>query len=251
MRFFLLLLLTPLLLTPLSAPADQSADNPAHLPHRDCGTDAMPLGRDVVYAWNENLDGTACRSASIAPTGHAGVVRVDVDIRSGGYDAGVARSTMPARVDRTFDAKPLIANCNVQLSGNGHWWAGPKFVICKQRRWTSLDGNWECYIIEDADMPPADLMRMMKAEYVGRQIVHGDVYLHYTKPWENWQQAIAIRENYRTGGAMHFGPIVKYWRENLPMPNWYMHSPKVGLETTGQMKGFFEWTDIQTSNIVR
>lgn len=235
----MILFLAVLLLAPLQTPDFGP----------DCGTEPMELGRDVVYAWSEKLDGSACRTGSVTADGSAQTVRVEINVASGGYDAGVARNTLPEKVDRTFKAEPLHAHLDVELEGSGHWWAGPKFCICKTPDWQGLEGNWECYIIESADLSPRDLMGIMKATYRGKTIVDGDVYLHYSKPWESWQQLIAIRETYRDEGAMNFAPIVEHWRKNLGLPNWYMHSPKVGLETTGQIKGHFEWTNIQTSDL--
>lgn len=231
------LILALLLLAPLGEP--------------DCGTEPIILGRDAVYAWSDQLKGSACRTGSVSGTGRAGHVRVDIDVASGGYDAGVARNTMPQKVDQVFHAKPLYAKLDVQLTGNGHWWAGPKFCICKTSDWQGLGGNWECYIIESADLPPDELMAMMKATYRGQTIVDGDVYRHYSKPWQSWQQLIAIREQYRSEGEMNFSPIVEHWRTNFDLPNWFMHSPKVGLETTGQIKGHFEWTKIETSDLAQ
>ena len=239
---------TLLLILVLSTAANaQSRRNSLSGPR--CDTDTIVVGHDAIYAWSQELDGSACRYFNGVEK--AGTVRVEVDIRSGGYDAGVARNTGPVKVDDARDAPPLRANLRIDLSGEGHWWAGPKFVICREPEWVSLDGNWECYIIESADLPPTELMAMMQATYRGRQVVNGRVYLHYTKPWESWQQAIAIRETYGDEPSMPFAPLVRYWRENLGVPNWYLHSPKVGLETTGDIRGSFEWSNIQTTDITQ
>ena len=249
--YFLLLVPPAPTSTPTTGAPSSGVVTDASHSSADCGTDPVVLGDDVVYAWSSELVGSACRTTDVNRDNRAGTVRVDIDVTSGGYDAGVAANTMPVRVDQTADAPPLSATTTVDLRGEGHWWAGPKFCICETPKWIGLEGNWECYIIEDADMPPADLMNMLGGTYRGRQIVNGDVYLHYTKPWMQWQQAIAIRQTYRQSGDMHFAEIVRYWRDNLDVPNWYMHSPKVGLETTGQIKGHWQWTDIQTSDLTK
>ncbi len=212
-----------------------------------CDTKIIHSGNNSIYAWQQDLVGTACRTWGR----RAGWVQVDVDIESGGYDCGVATSELPERIRHVFGASPLQAKLTVKLRGEGHWWAGAKFCVCKTEKWQGLPGNFECYVIESAEMPREELMKVMQATLRGKSTVDGDVYFHYTKPWEQWHQYIAIRETYRDEGAIHFATILRHWHETLDLPDWYCHSPKVGLETTGENRGMFRWDGIVTSKIHR
>ena len=220
-----------------------TAQTDAKMVGSDCTTDIVRAGSNAIYAWSLNLDGKACRRWNRDGT----TVRVDVDINRGGYDAGVARNEMPTRLSGSFDAPPLRARLDVDLRGEGTWWAGPKICVCQTRDWKGLDGNYECYIVEDAKKSPEALAEFFGNHYRGQSVVDGAVYKHYTRPWEGWQQIIAIRQTYRQTGPMNYGEILRYWHDELDLPDWYLHNPKVGLETWNENRGHFQWSDIETS----
>ena len=163
---------------------------------------------------------------------------------SGGLDTALARPE---------DEKPTVAQVSddltvcfaydVQLQGDGSWWAGPKISV----NWDHDGGGdgmagWhETYVIEVASDDPATFEAKMKeywdVTFLGETVQDGSVYRHFYFPFETWDQYRAIRQDYRTEGATSIGPILRAWQAGgLPSEETF-DGVKVNIETYGKIAG--------------
>ena len=171
------------------------------------------------------------------------VLTMSQSAKTGGLDTALAtgEDELPAVRDVSDDLVVCFAY-DVDLEGEGHWWAGPKISVNWNRdAAVEVDGWHETYIVELADDSPAEIEARMidyfDARFIGETVQDGGVYRHFTFPFEDWDQYWAIRQEYRTEGGTSIGPILALWQENGLPGDEPFDGVKVNIETYGPMAG--------------
>ena len=207
----------------------------------NCEPGGISLGAYRLSAWkSDKFDGSACRIYD-EPLSQ---FKVSVDVRKGGYDAGLGQPTKSVLLDEISPSLTLTTTFtqSVATVGNGRWWIGPKTIISKTAGWESLKGNYECYVIDKASEAPDKLLDKVggtNKTYRGQSVHNGSVYKHYSLDIDDFQQIWSIRQNYRDGGTTDVGAIQTQWRKLGLVPNVYSLGWKYNVEFAGQNKGEF------------
>ena len=162
---------------------------------------------------------------------------------SGGLDTALARPEGEnATVAQVSDDLTVCFAYDVQLTGDGSWWAGPKISV----NWGEGDRNgmagWhETYVIEIASDDPATFEAKMKeywdVTFLGETEQDGSTYRHFYFPFEEWDQYRAIRQDYRSAGATSIGPILDIWQAGGLPSDEVFDGVKVNIETYGPVSG--------------
>lgn len=162
---------------------------------------------------------------------------------TGGLDTALATAEgeLPAVADVSDDLVVCFA-FEVDLEGEGHWWAEPKISVNWNRDAETETTGWhETYVVEVADDAPDVIEARMKdywdVTFLGETVQDGSVYRHFTFPFEDWDQYWAIRQDYRTEGATSIGPILAIWQEGGLSSTEPMDGVKINIETYGPMAG--------------
>jgi Glycosyl hydrolases family 11 len=208
------------------------------------GTTTIDTGNHKVYAWQQS--GQFAGGVTRITTGDITKVRAEYGQTAGGYDFGVAKDAGSKRVDTVASNVTMGGSLSVGLNGSGKYWAGPKFDIIETQTFQGLSGNYECYIVESWTQSNAsqfvgyigNLTYRYEASY------NGATYKVYTKPYSSWTQIYSVRQSKRFGGTVNIGQHLRDWRSRGIVPNWYMASPKMGIETFGQFNGSVEYTNL-------
>ena len=163
--------------------------------------------------------------------------------KEGGLDTALAtdEGELPA-VGEVSDDLTVCFAYDVDLEGEGHWWAGPKISVNWNRDDEVETSGWhETYIVEIADDDPAQIEARMKdywdVTFIGETEHDGSTYRHFTFPFEEWDQYWAIRQDYRAEGATSIGPILALWQEHGLPSDEPFDGVKVNIETYGPMEG--------------
>ena len=163
--------------------------------------------------------------------------------QTGGLDTALATAEgeLPP-VGEVSDDLVVCFAYDVDLEGEGHWWAGPKISVNWNRDAEVETTGWhETYIVEVADDAPDVIEARMKdywdVTFLGETEQDGSVYRHFTFPFEEWDQYWAIRQDYRTEGATSIGPILAKWQEGGLSSTEPMDGVKINIETYGPMAG--------------
>ena len=192
---------------------------------------------------SKGFDGNACREI----TGEGTNSLVTVDIEEGGFDAGVARvgNTPGIRVDDVESFGKISSTVDVDLDGSGMWWVGPKIDFWKYRDTSTIDGWYENYVIENASRSPQEYHERLtnRGTYLGQTNHDGSTYNHYLATHNNWHQFFAVRQNYRSSGSVSMDTIIDMWRNN-GLPNNYIGWLKTNIETSGEVDGTVEMSNI-------
>ncbi len=169
---------------------------------------------------------------------------------SGGWDATVARNSPTLnQVWETDHSKQVKYRAAINLDANvdGHWWSGAKIVISKTWFWDVLD--YECYIIENSDLSPAELAANFGNDFIeaswAKPSWHGGrKYKHYTNTLDNGiKQVWSIRQGFPAKVLNHVetipvGSIQEKWMDKGLVPWWYYPLGwLVFLETEGENNG--------------
>ena len=212
----------------------------------DCGTGKVTVGPWTLPTWRNNFVGSkSCRYFDNPFT----YLTVDMDMTSGGYDAGFGKSNTATKVDSLSQNLTVKADITkiIEPTGTGHWWSGPKTIISTTPNYTSLDYNYECYIVELAELSPSELIKNVGgAETRVRKndiVVNGGTYQTWTIEFGKIHQIWSIRSSYRNGGTTAVGAIQKGWRNQGLVPNAYSLGWKYNIEFTGQNKGKIRFTN--------
>jgi hypothetical protein len=208
----------------------------AHAVSENCGTGGVYLSNHSLFAWKSgNFSGSGCRKWE----GDVSYLSAVVNMTAGGYDAGVGRAGVSSKkVDSIAIGQAVEGKFNYSVSGNGHWWAGPKTIISSTSNYTGLDGQYECYIIERAEKGPNDLVSYFGGTYKGQGTYDGSVYKHYTTKYGKINQIWSVRQSYRNGGYTSVGYIMKDWRKLGIVPNWYCLGWKYNVEYNSANNGY-------------
>lgn len=172
---------------------------------------------------------------------------VEVNQESGGFDTAVLRSFPETHVDDIREDVRVGAKIDVV---KGKWWVGPKCAVRKPGS-RGLTGNYENYVVENCSVPPDEYhaQRLSNIErkggaYLGTTTQDGSTYRHYRIKHREWEQFWAVRQDYRTSGAVSMKPIFEIWRKN-GLPNQVITNVRINLETSGNMKGTVRFTDAE------
>jgi hypothetical protein len=209
-------------------------------------------------AWTLNFAGSHTRSYDNTP----GYYRCDFDQTNngGGYDITIGRNTTGGtRVDScpvTLGANSSIDKKSV--TGNGYWWSGYKAIISSTEYYSGLDGQWECYIVENSSLSSSALVtRLGYLTYQGQATYDGSNYKHYKGviPGSTINQMWSIRDNYRDSGWCSVGYIQQKWRTYGVPNNWNLGWGRY-VEFAGKQKGYFEFKNFnlpwnQSASVLR
>ena len=202
------------------------------------------IGKHESATWsNREFDGDIRREI----TGDVSNFSLTADIEKGRFDTGIAAVNPKVRVDE-IDFGNMSSNINVDLDGDGNWWAGPKIDI-RQNKSGGTAGWYENYVIENASRTPQEYHKRLgtNGTFLGQTNDDGVTYNHYfmNHPDRDWKQFWAVRQNYGSSSSIDLDNIVDFWRDN-GLPNNYVSALKVNLETTGELNGE---VDINNLNI--
>lgn len=175
---------------------------------------------------------------------------VEVNQQSGGFDTAVLRSFPETRVDDIRQDVRVAARIDAQIDVvKGKWWAGPKCAV-RTPGSRGLTGNYENYVVENCSVAPDEYhaQRLSSIErkggaYLGTTTQDGSTYRHYRIKHKEWEQFWAVRQDYRTSGAVSMKPIFEMWRKN-GLPNQVVTNIRINIETSGEMKGQVRFTDL-------
>ncbi|MEM8865334.1 MAG: hypothetical protein AAGF31_07260 [Planctomycetota bacterium] len=127
---------------------------------------------------------------------------------------------------------------NLLPIADGYWWMGPKTCITKQKSWETLDDNYECYLVDNSNLKPEDLVKKLGLEYVSEGEYDGSTYKHYKVELGKIHQVWSIRQEYRNEGWSSVNWIQRQWMlDGLVPGDHYNLGWKANLETA---RGFAE-----------
>lgn len=213
---------------------------------KSCKKERLNTGTHRSTVWtNRKFAGTFCREI----IGDVENFKVILDAKTGGFDTSVMRQNPSIQVDDlvvggNFRTKVSSKINIVKLKGSGNWWVGPKLGT-----WSSPSvgtGTWhENYVVENASRSPQwyDKNFTGRGKYLGQTKQNGSRYKHYFVKHKSWGQFWAVRQNYRSDGSVSMAPILKMWRKN-GLPNDYVSTVKVNVETSGKLKGTIKISQI-------
>lgn len=225
---------------------------------KDCYTRAYVINGKRLSAWrgsnySNSRDGGwgACRIWDAAAT----FLKVNFD-HFGGYDAGIGVSGTPRQIrelytDGAWRARYMKATYTVtSVSSNrqrywGHFYMGPKAVIISTSRYTTLDYNYECYIIEYSSRSVAGFKTWLKSVggwKVANSYHNGKNYSHFRRNHGKIRQIFAVRDTWRPkGGRTDVNRIVTSWLDHGVIEKrhsgYYLSGWKHNLETGNRLKG--------------
>ena len=191
------------------------------------GTDQLFVDRINSPVWEHDFVGSKYRELS------SNGLFVDLEQRSGGFDTAIQGDYSIARVDQVSNDYAIAARLRVDGGGSGEWWYGPKLSV----NWVTDCGDsngcagwFENYVIEKANISPAEYDARLGHGYLGSTFQDGSEYKHYRTEFSNWVQFYAIRQDYRNRGTTTIKPIFEMWRAN-GLPNLRVDSVRINLET--------------------
>ncbi len=195
--------------------------------------------RSTVWT-NDKFDGDFSRKI----TGDVTNFMVDIEATTGGFDTAIAKRNSAIPVDKINSQTRIFSTIEVNLNGSGNWWVGPKFAV-RMNLSQGLDGNYENYVVENASRSPQEYHDKFtrQGKYLGQTNHNGSVYKHYYKRHNTWGQFWAIRQNFRQTGVVNIKPILNKWRNN-GLPNGYLPTVRVNLETSGAVSGSVQMSEI-------
>ena len=205
---------------------------------QDCtSTSHHVTGEHRVSAWKGGtFTGTACRTWD----GDISYLWVNVNQTAGGFDAGVSKNVIGGHIASTIGINQQMSYISdTDFSGSGTWWFGPKVGFLDSQYYTTLDGNYECYVVDDANVPPGEMpARFQLGNPVGESTHNGSLYKHYAIDFGLIHQVWSVRQVYRTSGTSSVGRIKQKWIDlGLVPANHYMYGWKLNVETAGELSG--------------
>lgn len=221
----------------------QSAPIEAPVSPINTTTDHFEFGEFTSSVWvSETFSGTHTRQFR----GQALHFGVDQTATEGGLDVGLLR--IDHDPEPVISAKQDLTVCStydVDLSGEGRWWAGPKISVNWQGDEAAKqngDDWYENYIIEIASSSPDALHDIFTGDYFkGEELpstaLAGSTYRHYKIRFHSWWQFWSIRQDYRRSGSLPIEPIVDVWIANGLPTERVFDGVKANIETYGPISG--------------
>ena len=167
-----------------------------------------------------------------------------------GFDAGAGWNTYGGtKVNRLIDTNKNEVNQGVyykfqhtiSAQGSGFWIQGPKTIISSTQYYSGLDRQYECYIVDSANISSDEIVRRYGLNSQGESKHGGKVYKHYTRTLQAGNdtiyQVFSIRQGYRgnrSTGWTSTNWIMRQWQRRGMVPGHYYNLGwKVNLETDG------------------
>lgn len=165
---------------------------------------------------------------------------------NGGLDVGLSKPGIkPAPVAAVLPQSSVCSSYDIDLSGDGRWWAGPKISV----NWQGIEsakGNgddwYENYVVEIASTSPDELHDILTDDYFSPEILPdtvwaGATYRNYKIRFHDWWQFWSVRQDYRKTGTLPVKPVLSFWAEHgLPTQRKF-DGVKANIETYGQIRG--------------
>ena len=164
----------------------------------------------------------------------------------GGIDIGLHDTNSPARaVSEMSGSTAFCSSYDIDLRGEGRWWAGPKISVNWQGDESAKqngDDWYENYIVEIASSTPDELDTIFtgdyfKAEVLPETIIEGARYKHYKIRFHDWWQFWSVRQDYRETGTVPITLILEVWKANGLPENRLLDGIKANIETYGDITG--------------
>lgn len=208
----------------------------------NCIKENIDTGLHNLPVWtSDSFEGTFCRKI----IGDVDYLEITINENAGGFDTAVTINNSPTLVDDIAPGLMVSATIKVELENSGNWWVGPKFSV-REDVSQGLEGNYENYVVENASRTPEEYDERLTRNdgiYLGETNQNGSIYKHYVKPHRTWDQYWAIRQDYRESGTVSLNPILEMWRNNN-LPNEYLRTIRVNIETSGPVNGIATMTSI-------
>ena len=164
----------------------------------------------------------------------------------GGLDVGLSEVAFePDGVKPAIADLAVCSSYDIELTGPGRWWAGPKISVNWQGDEAAKqngDDWYENYIVEIASSTPDELHAIFtgdyfKAEELPTTTIAGVSYRHYKIRFHSWWQFWSVRQTYRQTGTVPVASIVDVWiTHGLPAERIF-DGVKANIETYGPVEG--------------
>lgn len=171
---------------------------------------------------------------------------VDQSDLRGGLDVGLSKPGIKpsAAADVRYGSK-ICSTYDIDLSGEGRWWAGPKISVNWQGEESAKqngDDWYENYIVDIASTSPAELHDILTDDYFSPEILPdtvwaGATYRNYKIRFHDWWQFWSVRQDYRETGTVPVKPILEFWAEHGMPDSRKFDGVKANIETYGQLTG--------------
>ena len=219
-------------------------------------TNSRVYAKHFISAWTQNFNGWHCRTWDGNDNNKVWYLWVNFEqkntSKSSGYDAGIGRNVSAGtkvsrlqkddRINRGmyFKAQPKLTTNN-----GGYWWMGPKTIISSTQYYSGLDGQYECYVVDNSNYSQADLVKELGLKWKSNGRYDGSNYNHYYKSLGKINQVWSIRDNYRNEGWSSCNWIQNQWQASGLVPGHYYNLGwKINFESAGKVKGEIGFTNL-------
>ena len=203
---------------------------------------------------SSDFDGTQTRRM----TGNTLVVDMEQRAKTGGLDAGVGLEADPRPAVATLHADTRACfDFDMDVSGEGRWWAGPKISVNWQDDgdYHGMSGWYENYVVEAASTSFDDILDGItgygQGVFLGTTEQDGATYHHYRAKHSDWTQFWSVREGWRDSGTTSIRPILDMWVEGGLPEDLPVDGIKLNVETYGPVAGEIAITGIVDSDMTR
>lgn len=164
----------------------------------------------------------------------------------GGLDVGLSDDRLaPQDVSKMSSDTVFCSSYDINLKGEGRWWAGPKISVNWQGDEAAKangDDWYENYIVEIASSTPAELHDIFTGDYFKGEVlpetqIEGATYKHYKIRFHSWWQFWSVRQDYRETGSLPIQPILDVWIANGLPTDRTLDGIKANIETYGDIAG--------------
>ena len=172
--------------------------------------------------------------------------KVEQFSQEGGLDVGLSLSASESMlVERVADGTSICSSYDIDLSGKGRWWAGPKISVNWQGDESAKENGddwYENYIIETASTSPEELHDILTDDYFSPKIlpdivISGATYRTYKIRFHDWWQFWSVRQDFRETGVVQIKPILYLWAEHGLPTDRQFDGVKANVETYGKISG--------------
>ena len=167
--------------------------------------------------------------------------------REGGLDVGFSDvGAYVGPVSGVADEASICSTYDIDLSGEGRWWAGPKISVNWQGDESAKQNGedwYENYIIEISSSSPEELHDIFtgdyfKAEILPDSVLAGSTYRNYKIRFHDWWQFWSVRQDYRETGIVPLKPILNLWSDHGLPTDRRFDGVKANIETYGEISGY-------------
>ncbi|MEM7625261.1 MAG: hypothetical protein AAF333_06505 [Planctomycetota bacterium] len=209
-------------------------------------TNGYVYGQYFVTAWTQNYNGWYCRTWDGNNNDQIWYLWINLQqnstTQSAGFDAGVGRNESGGtRLTRMDDSDRINRGMyykftNGLIPQNGaNYYMGPKTIVSTTQFYSGLNGQYECYIVDNSNLSPSAFANNYNLQYVSQGTYDGATYKHYSRQLGQINQVFSIRQNYRTQGWSSVNWIQRQWVLSglVPGSAWNL-GWKINIETAGK-----------------